>query len=148
MNQRLAILAVCCAILRLAQAVPASALQAADAQADAIWTAIIPDAFPDHIYTWRLVADGTYREDGREALTRKPIQPTLAGRWRRDGAQMILRQDDLPYVFDGVVLGDLYSGTMDFGGRFASRFCARRGEQPPSRCNSQGVAGIAIPKTH
>ena len=52
---------------------------------------------------------------------------------------MILRQDGLPYVFDGLVLGNLYAGTMSFDGRSSSRFCAARGEQPPERCNPAPV---------
>jgi hypothetical protein len=54
-----------------------------------------------------------------------------------------LRQDGLPYVFDGVVLGDLYAGTMTFDGRAGSRFCAARGEQPADHCGPpQGIAAI------
>jgi hypothetical protein len=114
-----------------------------DAQAGTVWTALIPDAFPHDIYTWHLNADGSYAEDGRDAATGKPIQSTLQGHWSRNGARMILRQDGLPYVFDGVVLGNLYAGTMSFDGRSSSRFCAARGEQPPERCNpGQGVAMI------
>jgi hypothetical protein len=117
--------------------------EASDAQAGTVWTVLIPDAFPHFVYTWRFNADGSYAEDGRDAATGRPIQPTLQGHWSRDGAHMILRQDGLPYVFDGVVLGDLYSGTMYFNDRSSSRFCAARGEQPPDHCNPpQGIAAI------
>jgi hypothetical protein len=116
---------------------------ASDAPAGTVWTVLIPDAFPHYIYTWHLNADGGYFEDGRDAATGKPIQSTLHGRWSSDGAQMILRQDGLPYVFDGVVLGSRYAGTMYFNDRSSSRFCAVRGEQPPERCNPPpGIAMI------
>ena len=103
-------------------------------KAGAIWTAIIPDAFPNYIYTWHMKGDGSYREDGRDAVKGKPIQPTLSGRWNREGARMVLRQDDQPYVFDGAVLGNLYAGTLYFSGSARSRFCAARGETPPDHC--------------
>jgi hypothetical protein len=38
------------------------------------------------------------------------------------GASMISRQNDQPFVFDGNVLGNLYVGTIYFGGRAVSRF--------------------------
>jgi hypothetical protein len=110
------------------------ALEADDGEAGAVWTAIIPDAFPDYIYTWHIKGDGSYREDGRDAVRGKPIQPTLSGHWSREGARMVLRQDDQPFVFDGVVLGNLYGGTLYFSGSSRSRFCAARGETPPDHC--------------
>jgi hypothetical protein len=108
--------------------------QADDGEAGAVWTAIIPDAFPDYVYTWHMKGDGSYREDGRDAARGKPIQPTLSGHWNREGPHMVLRQDDQPYLFDGVVLGNLYAGTLYFGGSARSRFCAARGEAPPEHC--------------
>jgi hypothetical protein len=110
--------------------------EADDGEAGAVWTAIIPDAFPNNIYTWHMKGDGSYREDGRDAARGRPIQPTLSGRWNRDRARMVLRQDDHPYVFDGVVLGNLYAGTLYFAGRSRSRFCAIRGEKAPERCGA------------
>jgi hypothetical protein len=104
--------------------------------AETLWTAIIPDAFPNYVYTWRMSDDGVYREDGRDDLTGKPIQPTLSGHWSREGAHMELRQDSLPFRFDGVVIGNLYGGTLYFNSVARSRFCAARGETPPERCAS------------
>lgn len=112
------------------------AQQADDGEAGAVWTAIIPDAFPNYIYTWHMKGDGSYREDGRDAASGEPIQPTLSGRWSRQGARMVLRQDDQPFVFDGVVLGNLYAGMLYFGGRSRSHFCALRGEKAPERCDA------------
>jgi hypothetical protein len=120
------------------------ALEADDGEAGAVWTAIIPDAFPNYVYTWHMRGDGSYREDGRDAKS-KPIQPTLSGRWNREGARMALRQDDQPFVFDGMVLGNLYAGTLYFGGNARSRFCAARGETPPDHCAA--VPSVAMNET-
>jgi hypothetical protein len=129
------------AVLGVLRADAAFAPPMSDVQAGTVWTVLIPDTFPGYVYTWHQSADGSYAEDGRDALTGRPIQSTLHGHWSREGAHMILRQDDLPYVFDGLVLGNLYAGTMSFDGRSSSRFCAARGEQPPERCNpAPGIA--------
>ena len=113
-----------------------------------MWTAIIPDAFPSYVYTWRMKSDGTYREDGRDAATGTPIQSTLSGRWNSEGPRMVLRQQDLPYVFDGVVLGSLYTGTLYLNGRPVSRFCAAKGDEAPKRCDAgQGVASAEAVRT-
>ena len=144
MIRLLSLTVVCCALLRLLQADPSFALEAGGAASVTVWTAIIPKAFPRYVYTWRMNDDGTYREDGRDAVKGTPIQPTLSGRWSRDGPRMLLRQDNLPYVFDGVVLGDLYTGTLTLNGRPVSPFCAAKGEQAPQSCNPQpGVAMAA-----
>ena len=132
MRRPFAFLMLCALLCSPAQG--GRAEQADDGEAGAVWTAIIPDAFPNYIYTWRMRGDGSYREDGRDAARGKPIQPTLSGHWSREGPHMMLRQDDQPYVFDGVVLGNLYAGTLYFGGRARSRFCAIRGEAPPEHC--------------
>jgi hypothetical protein len=106
-----------------------------------VWTAIIPDGFPGFIYTWRMKDDGTYREDGRDEARGLPIQPTLSGRSSREGPRMLLTQDGQSFVFDGVVLGGLYTGTLYFHGRAYSRFCAAKGEDAPKHCDtSPGVA--------
>jgi hypothetical protein len=132
MLRRFAILMLCALLCDPAQG--GRAEQADDGEAGAVWTAIIPDAFPNYIYTWHIKGDGSYREDGRDAARGKPIQPTLSGHWNREGPHMVLRQDDQPYLFDGVVLGNLYAGTLYFGGSARSRFCAIRGEAPPEHC--------------
>jgi hypothetical protein len=135
---RLSAFALLCALLcglPAQRGVAVESREAAD-EAGAIWTAIIPDAFPGYIYTWHMNGDGIYREDGRDSRTSRPIQPTLSGRWSREGPHMVLRQDSLPFVFDGVVLGNLYSGTLYFDGRSRSRFCAIRGEKVPERCDT------------
>ena len=108
-----------------------------------VWTAIIPAGFPRNVFTWRLSPDGAYEEDGRDAVTGKPIQTTLSGRWMVKGARMILRQDDIPYVFDGVVVGDHYSGTLYLRGRKVSRFCAVKGEAMPQPCEVEDHASAA-----
>jgi hypothetical protein len=116
------------------------ALEGGEGEAGAVWTAIIPEAFPNDIYTWHMKDDRSYREDGRDAASGRPIQRRLSGRWSREGARMILRQDDQPFVFDGAVLGNLYSGTLYYRGNPRSRFCAARGEVPPDHCAPPNVA--------
>ena len=136
MKRRFSVFALLCALLCGVPADRDFAVESSEGdEAGAIWTAVIPDAFPGFIYTWRMQGDGTYREDGRDSRTNRPIQPTLSGRWSREGAHMVLRQDDQPYVFDGVVLGNLYAGTLYFDGRSRSRFCAMRGEKAPDHCD-------------
>jgi len=126
-------------------AAPAISLEAQNRPDGVTWTAIIPDAFPLHVYTWRINSDGTYREEGRDASSGKAIQETLSGRWNGDGARMVLRQQGLPYLFDGVVLGGLYTGTLYLDGRPVSRFCAAKGEIAPKRCSDgPGVAAAAF----
>jgi hypothetical protein len=149
MMRRLVISILLCATLWPMSASPVQSRETNDAQPDTIWTAIIPEAFPRYIYTWRFRADGTYREDGRDAMTGTAIQQTLSGSWNREGTRMILRQADQPFVFDGAVLGDLYVGTLYFGGRAISPFCAAKGEQAPTRCASTaGIAALRPPKKY
>jgi hypothetical protein len=143
MVRLLSIVIFCCAVLASLRSEAAFTGEVSDAQAGTVWTVLIPDAFPRFVFIWHVNADGSYAEDGRDAATGRPIQSTLHGHWSRDGAHMILRQDGLPYVFDGVVLGNLYAGTMYFDVRSSSRFCAARGEQPPDHCGPpQGIAAI------
>ncbi|MBU6463386.1 MAG: hypothetical protein KGK01_08220 [Bradyrhizobium sp.] len=140
MRRRFLLTAVWCALLCIGTN-PSSSRETAEGFDGVAWTAIIPDAFPRYIYTWHMIADGTYREDGRDAATGAAIQATLSGQWSIDGPRMILRQRDLAYVFDGMVLGGLYTGTLYLNGRAVSRFCAAKGESPPASCGEKpGVA--------
>jgi len=133
--------AVLCVLAWCWHADPCVSREASEAASITVWTAIIPDAFPGYVYTWRMKGDGTYREDGRDAATGAPIQSTLSGSWNSEGPRMVLRQQDQPFVFDGVVLGSLYTGTLYFNGRSVSRFCAAKGDEAPKRCDAgQGVA--------
>jgi hypothetical protein len=119
-----------------------TSIQSDQDQKIVIWTATIPDAFPRNVYTWRLRPDGTYGEDGRDVLTGEPVQPTLSGRWTVDGTRMILRQDGIRYVFDGVVVGDRYSGTLYLGEQRMSRFCAVKGETVPQHCEAEAHTSV------
>lgn len=103
--------------------------------ADTTWTAIIARGFPGDVFTWHLKADGSYREDGREIATGASIQPTLTGRWTVFGDHMVLRQDGIDYVFDGVIGGDAYQGLLYLDGKPFARFCAVRGDNPPPDCD-------------
>jgi len=134
MTRRRFALALCCATLCGAGAHPLSLLAATEDADDVLWTTIIPDAFPRNIYTWHIRSDGSYREDGRDALNGSAVQATLSGRWRIEGARMVMRQQGIPYVFDGMVVGEVYGGTLYFDGRAVSRFCAAKGARAPSDC--------------
>ena len=101
---------------------------------DAVWTAVIPQGFPHNIYTWLLKADGSYKEDGRNATNGAAIQPSLTGHWRVTGKHMMLQQDGIDYRFDGNIVGDEYLGVVYLDGERFSRFCALRGKMPPRSC--------------
>jgi hypothetical protein len=90
MIRRLFPFAMFCALL-CSPAQGGRALQGDEDEAGAVWTAIIPDAFPNDIYTWHMKGDGSYREDGRDTTSGKPIQRTLSGQWNREGLRMMLR---------------------------------------------------------
>jgi hypothetical protein len=142
MLRKFILVLIWCALFAAVGARSSLALEGGTSAA-AVWTAIIPDAFPRFVYTWRMKDDGTYREDGRDEAKGTPIQPTMSGHWSRDGSRMLLKQDDQPFVFDGVMLGGLYTGTLYFHGRATSRFCAAKGDAAPKRCEiSPGVAMI------
>jgi hypothetical protein len=117
-------------------ATPCFSRESAEGADGVVWTAIIPDAFPRNVYTWRTKSDGTYREDGRDVLKGATIQETMSGRWTMEGARMILRQEGQPFAFDGVVIGGSYSGTLYFNGRAISRFCAAKGDKAPDACST------------
>ncbi len=99
------------------------------------WTAIIPGAFPHQTYTWHFMPDGKYSEDGQNSETRRPVQQTLHGHWRRQGYHLALVQDDIPYRFEGTVSDDFYFGILYLDGRAFSRFCAMKGAEPPIDCS-------------
>jgi hypothetical protein len=83
--------------------------------------------------------DGTYAEDGRDAATGKPIQQTLSGRWNVEDKRMILHQDTLGYVFDGIMTGSQYSGLLYLNMKAFSRFSATRDDTPGPPCKSPPV---------
>jgi hypothetical protein len=114
--------------------------QAPEQGQETLWTVVIPDRFPGYAYIWRLKPDGTYAEDGRDTATGEPIQETLSGRWTVEGARMILRQDTLSFVFDGIITGDHYSGMLYLDAKAFSRFSATKGDavRPPP-CKSPPV---------
>jgi len=102
---------------------------------DALWAAIITRGFPDEVFTWHLNPDGSYREDGRDAATGSRPQPPLSGHWKVSGAHMMLRQEGINYLFDGVVMGDAFQGVLYLDGKPFARFCARKGVNPPPDCD-------------
>jgi hypothetical protein len=142
MRRRFFLLAICCMLPWGVGINPSSSRETAEGPDGVVWTAIIPDAFPRYLYTWRMSGDGAYREDGRDVSTGVAIQATHSGRWSIDGPRMILRQQDLPYVFDGVVMGGLYNGTLYWNGHAVSRFCAAKGDLAPE--SSGAKPGVAL----
>ena len=104
-----------------------------------VWTGIIPDAFPVNVYTWRLKTDGTYAEDGMHVSRKYSVQQTLSGRWTVGGAQMVMTQDTVGYVFVGKVSGDRYAGTLYLNKRAVSRFCAFKGTVGPRGCDGDFI---------
>ncbi len=96
---RFFLFAAWCALLWCLQVNPGLSRDAAVEADDSVWTAIIPDAFPHYVYTWRMSPDGSYREDGR--------MPQAAGRSR-------------PRFPD---IGDA-TGRAWFYGRRATRLCS------------------------
>jgi hypothetical protein len=142
MTGRLFLLATWCALLWCLQVDRILSREAGTAADATVWTAIIPDAFPRYVYTWRMSPDGNYREDGRDGASGRPIQAMLSGHWSLDGARTMLRQEGYPFVFDGVVVGNSYSGMLYLDSRSFSRFCAAKGKKPPERCGSE--AGVAM----
>jgi hypothetical protein len=62
--------------------------------------------------------------------------------WTVDGTRMILRQDGIRYAFDGVVVGDRYSGTLYLGEQRVSRFCAVKGETVPQHCEAEAHTSV------
>jgi hypothetical protein len=103
------------------------------------WTIVIPEGFPNNIFTWRLKADGTYEEDGRDAKTGDSIQPTYTGRWSVEDGRMTLKQNEFAYVFSGLLIGDNYTGKLSLGGREVSHFCAAKGSDVPATCDKARV---------
>jgi hypothetical protein len=98
MAGRFFLLATWCALLWCLQTDLVRSRDAVAAADGAVWTAIIPDAFPRYVYTWRMSPDGSYREDGRDGARGRPIQATLSGHWSLDGARMTLRQEGYPFA--------------------------------------------------
>jgi hypothetical protein len=84
-----------------------------------------------------LKPDGTYAEDGRDSDTGVRIQQTLTGRWTVEGSQIVLRQDEIKYVFRGVVVGDRYSGSLYLNAELVSDFCAISGNAVLPSCKGQ-----------
>lgn len=118
-------------LVLLAACPPGAAAQPADT-----WSVIIPEAFPNVVYTWRFNANGTYQESASNAVTGESVQETFYGHWTLKGARMLVQQDDSDYVFDGAGLGNSYNGSLMEAGKKISRFCGRKGKEPPETCDA------------
>lgn len=109
-------------------------------QAVETWTAVIDyPVYAGYVYTWRLTADGKYREDGADAKDGSAIQQTLNGTWTRNGSRLVLTQEFDAFRFEGVVRGDRYSGAFYSGSQMLSKFCAWKGAKIPTGCEDDLV---------
>ncbi len=102
-----------------------------------VWTTIIPEGFPQNVYTWHLRPDGTYDEEGRDIMTGRFIRSTLSGRWALKDTKMTLTQDGTPFVFEGTVIDNYYAGILYLDGKPVSTFCAHKGESIPENCDAE-----------
>jgi hypothetical protein len=136
--QRFALMLVLVAVATVA-GLSNSRAGAPDASPVGTWTIVIPEGFPNDVFTWRLKADGTYEEDGRDAKTGQSVQPTYTGRWSVADGRMTLQQNEFEYVFAGPLIGDRYSGMLTLAGREVSYFCAAKGDQAPRTCDKATV---------
>lgn len=127
-------------VLALLAAIGPAAAGGVGASPAGTWTLIIPEAFPGIVYKWRIAATGTYEEDAWVRETGEPYQQTLRGTWTVEGNRLTLRQDGIPYAFEGLVSADRYWGTLYLGGRDVSGFCATKGDTPPDRCDETVAA--------
>ena len=116
---------------------PAPAQAQAVAQvAEGVWLVTIPGAFPGQVFTWNVAADGTYREDARNARNGARMQNTVSGKWSLTGVHLVFRQDDEGYVFDGTIAGGCYIGRLSLEGKDISSFTARkRGSSGTRSCD-------------
>ena len=109
------------------------------ASAQEMWSGIIPDAFPGIEYQWSLNEDGTYVETGHYQSNEQAAQAPLSGTWFISGDILSLLQDSYGYTFKGRINGDSILGTLYSYGEPVSVFCANRGGEAPSDCQSGGM---------
>lgn len=88
------------------------------------WTVTIPQAFPLHVFNWIVAPDGTYQEDGRNALNGR--RTLVAGNWTLQGVHVVMRQSNEDFVFDGTLAGGCYIGRLFHNGKNISSFTARK----------------------
>ncbi len=97
------------------------------------WTVTIPQAFPLHVFSWIIATDGTYQEDGRNAMNGR--RTLVAGRWTVEGVHVVLRQSNEDFVFDGTVSGGCFIGRMFHNGKNISSFTARKSGATVRNCD-------------
>ena len=112
---------------------------APSASAEGVWLVTIPGAFPGQVFTWNVAADGTYREDARNARNGARMQNTVSGKWALTGVHLVFRQDDEGYVFDGTIAGGCYIGRLTLEGKDISSFTARKRGSSGTRSCDGGV---------
>ena len=88
------------------------------------WIVTIPQAFPLHVFDWIIAPDGTYQEDGRNAVNGR--RTLVAGRWTLEGVHAVMRQSNEDFVFDGTVSGGCFIGRLFHNGKNISSFTARK----------------------
>jgi len=97
------------------------------------WTVTIPQAFPLHVFNWIIAPDGTYQEDGRNAMNGR--RTLVAGRWTVEGVHVVLRQSNEDFVFDGTVSGGCFIGRLFHNGKNISSFTARKSGATVRNCD-------------
>jgi hypothetical protein len=100
---------------------------------ETLWTVVIPDGFLGTPMFGGSNLMGPTLKMAATMPRENQFNERCRGRWTIEGARMILRQDTLGFVFDGIIAGDQYSGTLYLGTRPHSRFSATKGDnsRPP-----------------
>lgn len=101
------------------------------------WTVVIPQAFPLHVFTWQVADDGTYQEDGRNAINTRRTQ--VFGRWTLQGVHVVMTQNTEGFVFDGTVSGGCFIGRMMHDGKNISSFTARKRGSTVRNCDGDNT---------
>lgn len=97
------------------------------------WIVTIPQAFPLHVFNWIIAPDGTYQEDGRNALNGR--RTLVAGRWTLEGVHAVMRQSNEDFVFDGTISGGCFIGRLFHNGKNISSFTARKSGTTVRNCD-------------
>ncbi len=102
-----------------------------------MWTVTILQAFPLHVFSWTVAADGTYQESGRNAFNAQRTQ--VSGRWSLQGVHVVMTQNNEGFVFDGTLSGGCFIGRLFQDGKNISSFTARKRGSNVRFCDGDSV---------